>query len=270
MNIDIPWTVLDKGFVRVKDIMGNDGSIVEAARVSYGKGTKSVREDRGLIRYLYRHKHTTPFEMCEIKFHIKCPIFVARQWIRHRTANVNEYSARYSILSDEFYTPRESELLKQSTKNKQGREEKFNSDETKYIKTLIEENSEDTYQLYENLIEMKLTNELSRMVLPVNVYTEFYWKIDLHNLFHFLKLRTDPHAQWEIRQYADRMEKIVGEWVPIAYEAWVDYSKEAVTFSKQQIEAIRECVDLKEITEYAERVSDMSDREIREMVEVLK
>jgi thymidylate synthase (FAD) len=268
IELDFPWTVLDKGFVKVVDTMGNDNAIVQAARVSYGEGTKTSSKDEALIRYLYRHTHTTPFEMCEIKWHIKCPIFVARQWVRHRTANMNEYSARYSILSDEFYFP--TEIKKQSDKNKQGREEEFTPDEVRQIKAWIEESSSDGYEIYEELVEMGLARELARMVLPINIYTEFYWKIDLHNLFHFLKLRTDSHAQWEIRQYASQMEKLVAKWVPFAYRAWVDYSKHAVKFSSQQIEAIKECIDLKELTEYAERISDMTDREIQEMVEVLK
>jgi thymidylate synthase (FAD) len=210
-----PIPVLDHGFVRVVDYLGDDGAIVQAARVSYGKGTKTVSSDRGLIRYLMRHRHTTPFEMCEIKLHVKLPIFVARQWIRHRTANVNEYSARYSILDHEFYVPADEHLAPQSAANRQGRAGEIPAAEKAAMQGEIAELSDRAYALYERLLNETqsgeavdearsgLARELARMVLPTNYYTQWYWKVDLHNLFHFLSLRADDHAQYEIRAYAE-------------------------------------------------------------------
>ncbi|MCH7782375.1 FAD-dependent thymidylate synthase [candidate division KSB1 bacterium] len=240
------FDVLDRGFVVLVDVMGNDDSIVQAARVSYGKGTKSVNADRGLIRYLMRHRHTTPFEMVEFKFHVKLPIFVARQWIRHRTANVNEYSARYSILEDEFYIPEVQALAKQSQSNKQGRESGVPKKEAEKVRSLILENSDKTYELYQYLLNeeeyekfdssrSKIARELSRIVIPTNVYTQWYWKIDLHNLFHFLSLRMDDHSQFEIREYANIMAEMVKAAVPFAYEAFEDYRLKAINLTRQEI-----------------------------------
>ena len=219
--------VLDHGFVRVIDYMGNDQAIVQAARVSYGEGTKKARDDSALIRYLMRHWHSTPFEMCEVKFHVKLPVFVARQWIRHRTANVNEYSARYSIMDKEFYIPKEDNLAAQSKKNNQGRGFVLEGEEAYKVLEILKSDSSRSYKNYEQLLsqdgQQGLARELARMNLPMNIYTQWYWKVDLHNLFHFLRLRADDHAQYEIRVYADTILKIVSDWVPIAFQAFKDY-----------------------------------------------
>ena len=227
--------VLDHGFVRVIDYMGDDTSIVQAARVSYGKGTKQVSTDSGLIKYLMRHWHSTPFEMCEIKYHIKLPIFIARQWIRHRTANVNEYSARYSILDKEFYLPNQENLAAQSKNNRQGRGEILTGDQAKEVLNLLKHDAERTYDNYETMLNERydgsvidekksgLARELARMNLTLNTYTQWYWKTDLLNLMNFLRLRADSHAQYEIRAYADVMLDTLKKWVPITYEAFMDY-----------------------------------------------
>ena len=227
--------VLDHGFVRVIDYMGDDTSIVQAARVSYGKGTKQVSTDSGLIKYLMRHWHSTPFEMCEIKYHIKLPIFIARQWIRHRTANVNEYSARYSILDKEFYLPNQENLAAQSKNNRQGRGEILTGDQAKEVLNLLKNDAERTYDNYETMLNERydgsviddkksgLARELARMNLTLNTYTQWYWKTDLLNLMNFLRLRADSHAQYEIRAYADVMLDTLKKWVPITYEAFMDY-----------------------------------------------
>ena len=227
--------VLDHGFVRVVDYMGDDTSIVQSARVSYGKGTKKVSTDSGLIKYLMRHRHSTPFEMCEIKYHVKLPIFVARQWIRHRTANVNEYSARYSILDKEFYLPSKENLAAQSTSNRQGRGEVINGKQADSILDMLKKDAEQTYANYETMLNEKfdgskinnsnkgLARELARMNLTLNTYTQWYWKTDLLNLMNFLRLRADHHAQYEIRTYADAMLDTLKKWVPITYEAFMDY-----------------------------------------------
>lgn len=219
--------VLDHGFVRVIDYMGDDAAIVQAARVSYGAGTKHVSNDEGLIRYLMRHWHSTPFEMCEVKFHVKLPVFVARQWIRHRTANVNEYSARYSILDREFYIPEPSQLAAQSTVNNQGRGEVLSGAESARVLEMLKRDAATSYDHYEEMLsqdgQQGLARELARMNLPMNIYTQWYWKVDLHNLFHFLRLRADAHAQYEIRVYAEEMCKIVADWVPLAFRAFEDY-----------------------------------------------
>lgn len=239
------FPLLDHGFVRCVDYMGNDAAITQAARISYGKGTKSVSEDRGLIRYLLSHKHTTPFEMCELKLHIKMPIFVARQWIRHRTASVNEYSARYSVLDNEFYTPEVEDLKPQSKTNKQGREGAYDERTGSEIRQEIMAISRDAYEKYDLLQEENdetgygLARELSRMVLPVNFYTQWYWKINLHNLFNFLRLRADSHAQYEIRVYADVICQMVKLWVPLAYAAFEEFVKEAATYSKSEQVALQ-------------------------------
>lgn len=241
---------LDKGFVRLVDVMGDDNSIVQAARVSYGKGTKSVNEDRGLIRYLMRHKHTTPFEMVEFKFHIKLPIFIARQWIRHRTANVNEYSGRYSEMKDEFYVPDLEQIRPQSTMNKQGRSDETFPDETALaIKNKLETTQEHLFSEYKELLDMEFARELARINLPLSNYTEWYWKIDLHNLFHFLRLRIDSHAQYEIRVYGEAMAQIVKEIVPLAWEAFNDYSLKALNFSEPELKALREMFEGKKLEE---------------------
>ena len=227
--------ILDHGFIRVVDYMGDDTSIVQAARVSYGKGTKKVSTDSGLIKYLMRHWHSTPFEMCEIKYHIKLPIFIARQWIRHRTANVNEYSARYSILDKEFYLPDSEHLAAQSQINRQGRGDVLKGDQAKKVLDLLKNDAEQTYKNYEEMLNERydgtvinegktgLARELARMNLTLNTYTQWYWKTDLLNLMNFLRLRADHHAQYEIRAYADAMLDTVKKWVPITYEAFMDY-----------------------------------------------
>ena len=227
--------ILDHGFIRVIDYMGDDTSIVQAARVSYGKGTKKVSTDSGLIKYLMRHWHSTPFEMCEIKYHIKLPIFIARQWIRHRTANVNEYSARYSILDKEFYLPSQENLAAQSKNNRQGRGEVLTGDQAKEVLNILKQDAERTYDNYETMLNEKydgsvidekksgLARELARMNLTLNTYTQWYWKTDLLNLMNFLRLRADSHAQFEIRAYADVMLDTLKKWVPITYEAFMDY-----------------------------------------------
>jgi thymidylate synthase (FAD) len=240
--------VLDHGFVRVIDYMGDDSAIVQAARVSYGRGTKRVQEDTGLIRYLMRQRHTTPFEMCEIKFHVKLPIFVARQWIRHRTASVNEYSARYSILDKEFYIPSPEHLAAQSSTNRQGRGEVLEGTEAAEILDLLRSDAERCYVHYASMLNegegadpgrRGLARELARMNLTLNTYTQWYWKTNLHNLFHFLSLRADAHAQYEIRVYADEMMRITEAWVPIAAAAFRDYRLGAVTLSAQMITVVR-------------------------------
>ncbi len=227
--------ILDHGFIRVVDYMGDDTSIVQAARVSYGKGTKKVSTDSGLIKYLMRHWHSTPFEMCEIKYHVKLPIFIARQWIRHRTANVNEYSARYSILDKEFYLPTSENLAAQSQSNRQGRGEVIEGEQAKQVLELLKNDAERTYKNYEEMLNQRfdgttidenkkgLARELARMNLTLNTYTQWYWKTDLLNLMNFLRLRADSHAQYEIRAYADAMLDTVKKWVPITYEAFMDY-----------------------------------------------
>ena len=228
-------SVLDHGFVRVIDYMGDDTSIVQAARVSYGKGTKKVSTDSGLIKYLMRHWHSTPFEMCEIKYHVKLPIFIARQWIRHRTANVNEYSARYSILDKEFYLPKNEHLAAQSKSNRQGRGDVLQGEQDKKVLSLLKNDAERTYENYETMLnerydgsvvdenETGLARELARMNLTLNTYTQWYWKTDLLNLMNFLRLRADHHAQYEIRAYADVMLDTLKRWVPTTYEAFMDY-----------------------------------------------
>lgn len=229
--------VLDHGFIRVIDYMGNDSSIVQAARVSYGAGTKKVQEDRGLINYLMRHGHTTPFEMCEIKLHVKLPIFVMRHWVRHRTANINEYSARYSVLSNEFYIPALQDIARQSDTNKQGRSEVSMDTGAQEVLDTLADFSESAYAKYFHMLEdLGLAREIARTILPINVYTEMYWKIDLHNLLHFLKLRADSHAQYEIRCYANKILDIVRAWVPFTYEAFVNYRQKSVSVSQKCIE----------------------------------
>jgi thymidylate synthase (FAD) len=257
--------VLDHGLVRVVDYMGDDAAITQAARVSYGRGTKTVNTDEGLIRYLMRHWHSTPFEMCEVKFHVKLPVFVARQWIRHRTANVNEYSARYSILDREFYIPAPEHLSAQSAVNRQGRGELLEGDEAARVLDLLREDAMRSYDHYESMLSQDgqkgLARELARMNLPANVYTQWYWKVDLHNLFHFLRLRADAHAQYEIRTYADTMCGIVRDWVPFAYAAFEDYRLGAVQLSAKGVEVLKRRLSGEVVTEAN---SGMSKGEWRE------
>ena len=243
-----PFPVLDHGFVRVIDYMGDDSAIVQAARVSYGRGTKRVQEDAGLIRYLMRHRHTTPFEMCEIKFHVKLPIFVARQWIRHRTASVNEYSARYSIMDKEFYIPAPEQLAAQSVANRQGRGDVLEGEEAADVLHLLRDDAERCYAHYASMLNegegadpgrQGLARELARMNLTLNTYTQWYWKTNLHNLFHFLSLRADSHAQYEIRVYADAMMRMTEAWVPVAAAAFRDYRLGAVTLSAQMLSVVK-------------------------------
>ncbi len=263
--------VLDHGFVRVIDYMGDDAAICQAARVSYGKGTKSVQNDEGLIRYLMRHWHSTPFEMCELKLHVKLPVFVARQWIRHRTANVNEYSARYSIMDREFYIPAPEQMAAQSVVNNQGRGEALQGEEAARVLEILKTDSMRAYDHYEEMIgqdgQQGLARELARMNLPTNIYTQWYWKVDLHNLFHFLRLRADAHAQYEIRVYADAICNIVADWVPFAYKAFEDYRLGSVTMSAQMVDCMRRMLKGEAVTQES---SGMSAREWREFQDVIE
>jgi thymidylate synthase (FAD) len=273
-----PLAVLDHGFVRVIDYMGDDGAIVQAARVSYGRGTRQVSEDRGLINYLMRHRHSTPFEMCEIKYHVKLPIFVARQWIRHRTANVNEYSARYSILDNEFYLPAPEQLAVQSAANRQGRGEVLEAAAAARVLDLLREDAVRAYRDYLELLNERpeggvadpardgLARELARMNLSLNFYTQWYWKIDLQNLLHFLSLRADPHAQHEIRVYAEAMLGTVQRWVPLAYEAFLQHRLHAVTLSAAAWAAVRRMLAGESVTA---ETSGLGKREWRELMAAL-
>ena len=270
--------VLDHGFVRVVDYMGDDAAIVQAARVSYGAGTRHVREDEGLIRYLMRHRHTTPFEMCEIKFHVKLPVFVARQWIRHRTANVNEYSARYSVLDREFYVPAPQHLAAQSTSNRQGRGDVLEGAEAERAMRWLREDAMQAFDHYEAMLNedesaagfdpegQGLARELARMTLPLSTYTQWYWKCDLHNLFHFLALRADSHAQYEIRAYADVMLDMVKRWVPMAYQAFADYRMGAAELSAPGLAVVRRMLAGEAVEQ---KDSGLSPREWRELMAVL-
>src|SRR5438105_15725763 len=246
-----PLSVLDRGFVRVIDYMGDDGAIVQAARVSYGRGTRRVSEDKGLINYLMRHRHTTPFEMCEIKYHVKLPIFVARQWIRHRTANINEYSARYSILDNEFYLPAPEHLAAQAKTNRQGREQVLEGAAAHRVLDLLRHDAERAYAGYTELLNEDassvpidptrpgLARELARINLSLAFYTQWYWKTDLHNLMHFLSLRGDPHAQYEIRAYAEAMPGTMQRWVPLAHAAFLEYRMNAASIPPTGLAVIK-------------------------------
>ena len=252
--------VLDHGFIRVVDYMGDDTSIVQSARVSYGKGTKKVSTDEGLIKYLMRHWHSTPFEMCEIKYHVKLPIFIARQWIRHRTANVNEYSARYSILDKEFYIPSKDQLSKQSTANRQGRGDLITGEQADEVLKILKDDATRTYSNYEKMLNERydgstidesktgLARELARMNLTLNSYTQWYWKTDLLNLLNFLFLRADRHAQYEIRVYAETMLDTVKKWVPITHSAFLDYRVGAVHVSSKGKKVIQKMARGEKIT----------------------
>tara|TARA_Y100000590_G_C15694021_1_gene1004474 strand:+ start:336 stop:1277 length:942 start_codon:yes stop_codon:yes gene_type:complete len=267
--------VLDHGFIRVVDYMGNDSSIVQAARVSYGKGTRLVSEDKGLINYLMRNRHTTPFEMCEIKYHIKLPIFVARQWIRHRTASINEYSARYSVLDKEYYIPNSENLASQSSSNMQGRDKVLDGKEAREVLDILKNDAEQLYRNYSIMLnededgEIKnannygLARELARMNLSLNYYTQWYWKIDLHNLLHFLNLRSDNHAQYEIRAYSDAILDTVKQWVPLTCDAFENYTMNGVMMSEKSLNVVRRMLDGNEV---AQENSGLSKREWIELM----
>jgi thymidylate synthase (FAD) len=273
-----PLPVLDRGFLRVVDYMGDDGAIVQAARVSYGRGTRKINEDRGLIHYLMRHRHSTPFEMCEIKFHVKLPIFVARQWIRHRTANVNEYSARYSILDNEYYIPAPEQLAAQSSANRQGRGELLEGSEADRVLELLREDSRRQYAHYLEMLNEDeagatidpdrsgLARELARMGLTLNFYTQWYWKTDLHNLMHFLSLRADAHAQYEIRAYAEAMLEVMRRWVPLCHEAFVQHRLNAVTLSAAALSVVQRLIAGERVTQ---ETSGLNKREWRELAAAL-
>lgn len=274
-----PIPVLDHGFIRVVDYMGDDSAVVQAARVSYGKGTKKVSEDQGLINYLLRHRHSTPFEMCEIKFHVKLPIFIARQWIRHRTANVNEYSARYSIMDKEFYIPTPENLAMQSTINHQGRGESIDPEKAQRILDLLKTDALRAYDHYQELLNQDqagnvldptqdgIARELARMNLPVNYYTQWYWKIDLHNLMHFLALRADSHAQYEIRVYADAMLDVLQKWVPMTYDAFMNHRHGAVTLSAKAMQVVKNLINGQKMTR---EQASMGIREWKELENTLQ
>lgn len=273
-----PFPVLDHGFVRVVDYMGNDDAVVQAARVSYGRGTKRVSEDRGLINYLLRHWHTTPFEMAEIKLHVKLPIFVARQWIRHRMASVNEYSARYSVMDREFYVPEREHLAAQSSFNRQGRGDILEGAEADQVLDLLRHDAERNYDHYAEMLNEPdfamhradragLARELARMNLTLNFYTQWYWKADLHNFMSFLRLRADPHAQYEIRAYADVMLDIMARWVPITHEAFLEHRMGAATLSATAVAAVRRMIAGEPVDQAG---SGLSRREWDELATILK
>jgi thymidylate synthase (FAD) len=270
--------VLDHGFIRVIDYMGDDTSIVQSARVSYGKGTKKVSTDEGLIRYLMRHWHSTPFEMCEIKYHVKLPIFIARQWIRHRTANVNEYSARYSILDKEFYIPAKEQLSAQATNNRQGRGDLITGQQADEVLKILKDDAVRTYDNYEKMLNERfdgtvidekksgLARELARMNLTLNSYTQWYWKTDLLNLMNFLFLRGDSHAQYEIRVYAEKMLDTVKKWVPITHAAFLDYRVGAAHLSSKGLKIVKSMINGNKVS-YED--SGLSKREWNELMEVI-
>ncbi|NDE89887.1 MAG: FAD-dependent thymidylate synthase [Alphaproteobacteria bacterium] len=273
-----PLPVLDHGFVRVIDYMGDDNAVVQAARVSYGKGTKKMSEDAGLIRYLMRHWHSTPFEMCEIKFHVKLPIFVARQWIRHRTANVNEYSARYSIMDKEFYLPQRDQMAVQSTQNRQGRGQTLNDQESARVMELLKNDSEQVYEHYQEMLNEDekgnvidagregFARELARMNLTLNYYTQWYWKVDLNNLMHFLRLRADDHAQYEIRVYAEVMLDVLQRWCPHTFGAFKEYRMGGANISTTGIGIVRRMLAGEKVQQSD---SGLSKREWNELMDDL-
>jgi len=273
-----PIPVLDHGFVRVIDYMGDDAAVVQAARVSYGKGTRQARDDAGLINYLMRHRHTTPFEMCEIKYHVKLPVFVARQWIRHRTANVNEYSARYSILDKEYYVPAPDQLSSQSRANRQGRGEVLEGEEAERVLALLRDDAERCHAHYAEMLNENeagetmdanrqgLARELARMNLTLNTYTQWYWKMDLHNLMHFLSLRADPHAQYEIRVYAAAILGTLERWMPITCEAFVNHQLGGVRLSSGALALVKRILTGEAVDQ---EKSGLGKREWRELMEAL-
>jgi len=260
------FPVLDHGKVTVRNWMGDEDEIVNAAKISYGRGTKSVSDDINLLRYLLRHQHTTPFEMAEIQFEMEMPIFVARQFVRHRTANINEYSARYSEMLDVYYVPEPSALAPQSTTNKQGREEVAIQDQDiiHEILACINDSNEDSFQRYQYLLSQNLSRELSRIVLPLNIYTKWIWKCDVNNLMKFLKLREDSHAQYEIRVYAEAMSQSLKMWMPNVHQAYIDYVRDAVNLSKQQFELVKKFISYD--FNYAEKPEGMSKREFDDLL----
>ena len=273
-----PLPVLDHGFIRVIDYMGDDAAVVQSARVSYGRGTKQARDDSGLINYLMRHWHTSPFEMCELKLHVKLPIFVARQWIRHRTANVNEYSARYSILDNEFYVPEAEHLSAQSTSNRQGRGEVLGGDEARRVFSLLRDDAERAYAHYEEMLnetsdgkpvdesKQGLARELARMNLSLNFYTQWYWKTDLHNLMHFIRLRADAHAQYEIRAYADVLLDVLQRWVPYTADAFRNYRMGGAHLSDRGLGIVKRLLAGDDVEQ---KDSGIAPREWRELMELL-
>ena len=269
-NLYLIHKVLDHGFVRVIDYMGNDTSIVQAARVSYGEGTKKSRDDKSLIFYLMRHWHSTPFEMCEIKLHVKLPVFVARQWIRHRTANVNEYSARYSILDNEFYIPKSENLASQSSSNNQGRGDVLEGEEANKVIQILKSDSLRSYKSYEKMLSKEnkkgLARELARMNLPTNIYTQWYWKTDLHNLFNFIRLRNDIHAQYEIRVYAEKIAELVKKWVPFAFEAFEQYQLNSSHLSSNGLSCLKRLMKGENVSRDN---SGMGKREWKEFCEII-
>lgn len=258
------FPILDHGFVSLVDYMGSDECIEQAARVSYGRGTRATSETRQLIRYLRRHLHTTPTEMVELKFHCSMPLFVARQWIRHRTASVNEMSGRYSIVPLEFYTPSADQMRSQSSTNKQGRGEPLSDDVASECLGRLGENRQQVAACYEWLTEQDLARELARIDLPLSTYTQWFWKIDLHNLFHFLRLRVDSHAQWEIQQYARTMAGMVERVAPLSYEAWLDYDVAGARLSRMELEAIRKEIAGRPL--YSPELSVRESKELRELM----
>lgn len=273
-----PLPVLDHGFIRVIDYMGDDAAVVQAARVSYGRGTRRQRDDQGLINYLMRNWHTSPFEMCEIKLHVKLPIFVARQWIRHRTANVNEYSARYSVLDNEFYIPDAANIAAQSSTNRQGRGDTLDAEQARRVQAILREDAERAYAHYDGLLNEGpegqprdpsyggIARELARMNLSLNFYTQWYWKTDLHNLMHFVRLRADAHAQYEIRVYADVLAGIMARWAPMTHKAFVNYRQGGAQLSQQSLDAVRRMLAGEALTA---KSAGMSPGEWRELQALL-
>lgn len=281
-HLDVYYPVLDHGFIAVKDYMGDDASVLNMARMSYGKGTRSLSDDRGLLRYLMRHLHTSPFEGCVVKLHVKLPIFVMRQWVRHRTASLNEYSARYSVMPDEFYMPAPEQLARQSTDNKQGRGEVLPPEQAAEVLRLLQEGAESDFARYHRLLNLGaseeeadaegregLARELARIGLPVSVYTQMYWQTNLHNLLHFLRLRADRHSQYEIRIYAEKILEILADWVPLTAEAFRDYQMEAVRLSRMELDLLRAMLAGKATLDDAADYG-LSKREAREFAELIK
>ncbi len=274
-----PVCVLDQGFVRVVDYMGDDDAVVQGARVSYGRGTRQVSSDRGLIRYLMRHRHTTPFELCDLKLHVRAPIFVARQWFRHRTASINEYSGRYSVLEREFYTPDPAQVATQSATNRQGRGDPADPETARHVIETLRHEAARSYDAYLDMLNQDedgtprdptregLTRELARTTLPVSIYTQFYWKVNLWNLLHFLDLRADAHAQYEIRVYAEAILDLVKLWVPTTHEAFLDYVRNAAPLSAQQLALVRAA--LKTTTPLDPTTHGLSPRETRDLVDLV-
>lgn len=281
-HLDVYYPVLDHGFIGVKDYMGDDASVLNMARMSYGKGTRSLSDDRGLLRYLMRHLHTSPFEGCVIKLHVKLPIFIMRQWVRHRTASLNEYSARYSVMPDEFYMPAPDQLARQSTDNKQGRGDVLPPDQAAEVLRLLREGAERDFARYHHLLNLGaspddaesegrdgLARELARIGLPVSVYTQMYWQTNLHNLLHFLKLRADRHSQYEIRIYAEKILEILADWVPLTAEAFRDYQMEAARLSRMELNLLRAMLAGKATLDDAADYG-LSKREAREFATLIE